>query len=324
MKNFLPSLKNLFVVSREGLLDCYRYFRFAGIGKTDSGDASYFKHLESLIIRLYHVIEKGLVIPDHEFRPDFAKSIVQQLVGILRDEKELEHFVSKEQITAARTALQAYVKKHADMGLSTAVQIPTSVLPPTGHPSQDAVRAISIPTAQDASAFVRVVTSRASLRDFRPGQAPLPEAIEQAVDVARWTPSVCNRQASRAHYFTGPLVQKLLSLQSGNRGFGHRVPALLIVTSDLRLFVDPIERYQAWIDGGMFSMSLLLALHAGGIGTVPLNWAVLNQRDEALRQVADIPAWERVIMMIGCGVPCHDATATRSTRRAVAEILIRH
>lgn len=324
MRNFLSSLKNLLVVWYEGLADYYRYFRFASIGKTDRRNTSYFKHLESLVIRLYHVIEKGLVIPDHEFRPNFAHSMVEQLVRILKDETELEQFVSAKQIAAARTALQAYVKRHADMGLSTAVEIPASVLPPTTHPPQEAVRAVSMPNLEDACTFTRVITSRTSLRDFRPDQAPSPEAIEQAVDIARWTPSVCNRQTSRVHYFTGPLVQELLALQSGNRGFGHRIPALIVVTSDLRLFVNSIERYQAWIDGGMFAMSLLLALHSGGIGTVPLNWAVLNSRDNALRKTADIPAWERIIMMIGCGFPNEDAIATRSTRRKVSEILRRH
>lgn len=324
VRNFLASAKNLLVVWREGLLDYYRYFRFACIGKADQRDASYFKHLESLVIRLYHVIEKGLVIPDHEFRPDFAKSMVEQLVGILKEEPELEDVVSPKQIAAARTALQAYVKRHADMGLSTAADIPASVLPTTTHLPRKAVRSVSMPTPEDACAFTRVITSRTSLRDFRPDQSPSPEVIEQAVDIARWTPSVCNRQTWRVHYFTGPLVQKLLALQSGNRGFGHRIPSLIIVTSDLRLFVDPIERYQAWIDGGMFAMSLLLALHSGGIGTVPLNWAVLNSRDNALRKAANIPPWERIIMMIGCGFPTQNAIATRSTRRKVCEILRRH
>ncbi len=324
VRKFLASIKNLLVVWYEGLLDYYRYFRFACLGKSDQRSASYFKHLESLVIRLYHVIEKGLVIPDHEFRPDFASSMVDQLVGILKAEPELEHFVSPKQIAAARTALQAYVKRHAEMGLPTAADIPTSVLPTATHPPRKAVRSVSIPTPEDACAFTRVITSRASLRDFRPDQPPSPEAIEQAVDIARWTPSVCNRQAWRVHYYTGPIVQKLLALQSGNRGFGHRIPALIIVTSDLRLFVDPIERYQAWIDGGMFAMSLLLALHSGRIGAVPLNWAVLNSRDNALRKAADIPAWERIIMMIGCGFPKDDAIAAASTRRTAAEILRRH
>jgi nitroreductase len=324
VRNFFASIKNLLVLWHEGLLDYYRYFRFASVGKTDQRDASYFKHLESLVIRLYHVIEKGLVIPDHEFRPDFAKPMVEQLVRLLKDEPELEHIVSPKQIAAARTSLQAYVKRHADMGLSTAADIPASVLPTAAHPPQKAVRSVSMPTPEDACAFTRVITSRTSLRDFRPDQQPSSEAIEQAVDIARWTPSVCNRQTWRVHYFTGALVQKLLALQSGNRGFGHRIPALIVVTSDLRLFVDPIERYQAWIDGGMFAMSLLLALHSGGIGTVPLNWAVLNSRDNALRKAADIPPWERIIMMIGCGFPKEDAIAAGSIRRNATEILRRH
>jgi nitroreductase len=172
----------------------------------------------------------------------------------------------------------------------------------------------------DLAAFARNVRSRSSVRSFIPELAPDAQTVNQAIEDALWSPSVCNRQTSRVHLYSGKQAYELLKHQSGNRGFGHRVPLLIIVTSDLRYFSGVNERYQGWIDGGMFAMLLLLGLHARGLGAVSLNWSVLNKNDTAIRKPAGIPDHERIIMMIGCGVPEPDCVVPVSMRRSVEEI----
>ncbi|NBB79900.1 MAG: hypothetical protein GVY36_10715 [Verrucomicrobia bacterium] len=68
-------------------------------------------------------------------------------------------------------------------------------------------------------------------------------------------------------------------------------------------------------------MTLLLALHAEGLGTVSLNWSVENARDEALRKVANIPDYERIMMFIGCGYAKEGAMVAHSLRRPVNEFI---
>jgi hypothetical protein len=48
-----------------------------------------------------------------------------------------------------------------------------------------------------------------------------------------------------------------LSYQNGNSGFGHTVPALFVITSDMRIFEKSGERNQGWVDGGLFAMALV-------------------------------------------------------------------
>src|SRR3546814_20513526 len=87
----------------------------------------------------------------------------------------------------------------------------------------------------------------------------------EAVELALHSPSVCNRQASYVYCLQSrEIIDRALSLQNGNRGFGHEIPCLLILCTDLSAFDTAGERYQHWIDGGMFSMSLVWALHALG------------------------------------------------------------
>ncbi len=91
--------------------------------------------------------------------------------------------------------------------------------------------------------------SRHSVRQFsdRPVDIDLLRAV---VDMARKTPSVCNRQGPRVHIFDD--AEEALSHQPGNRGFGHLASKAVVVTADLQAFSGLGERHQAYVDGGMF------------------------------------------------------------------------
>ena len=68
------------------------------------------------------------------------------------------------------------------------------------------------------------------------------------------------------HAYDDERQQQVIAVQ-GNAGFGDRVPLVLVITSDLQTFFAPEERNQAWIDGGMFAMSLVHALHSLGLAS---------------------------------------------------------
>lgn len=92
-----------------------------------------------------------------------------------------------------------------------------------------------------------------------------------------------------------------LRWQPGNRGFGHLASRALVVTVDLQAFSGPGERNQAWVDGGMFAMSLLYALHSLGYGACPLAWSQRSSFDRQARAALGIPPNEVIIMMIAVG-----------------------
>jgi len=99
------------------------------------------------------------------------------------------------------------------------------------------------------------------------------------------------------------------------------VPGLFVVTWDIRAFETALERNQGWIDGGLFSMTLLLALHGLGLGAVPLNWSRLNAATDELRERAALPEHENVVMLIAAGHPAEGYRVARSTRRPLSQIL---
>ena len=139
------------------------------------------------------------------------------------------------------------------------------------------------------------------------------------------TPSVCNRQPWRVHaYYDRETIEKVLECQNGNRGFGQLIPCVLLVSVDLSCFEGSIERYQSWIDGGMFSMTLIYALHALSLGAVALNWSASAEQDIRLRNTVPFPDSERIIMLVGVGHPEVSYLAPVSQRRDVSEILFTH
>jgi len=162
--------------------------------------------------------------------------------------------------------------------------------------------------------------SRYSLREFK--QVVVDEqVIQRAVKLAMKTPSVCNRQPWHVYHSNDrETINKALSYQNGNRPFGVKVPNLMIVTTDLKAFFAGKEHYQHWIDGGLFSMSLMYAFHSLGLASCPLNWSQSPNGDKGLRKSINIRANQTVIMMIAVGFPDDENKVCSSSRRPLKEV----
>lgn len=166
----------------------------------------------------------------------------------------------------------------------------------------------------------RFFMSRHSVRDFQ-SRPVSREAITRALKLAMKSPSVCSRQAWHVYHIERPdLINKALSFQNGNRGFGHQIPCLLILTADLSAFDTAAERYQHWIDGGMFSMTLVLALHSLGLASCCLNWSKGPLDDIRLRKALKIGSSHTVLMMLAVGYANHSIKVCCSARRPPEEV----
>jgi nitroreductase len=159
--------------------------------------------------------------------------------------------------------------------------------------------------------------SRHSLREFRCECVP-ENLIHKAISLASKTPSVCNRQPWHVYYTSEKeVIQDALKYQNGNRGFGDKVPHLLIITSDLRAFMSSAERYQHWIDGGMFAMSMVYAFHSLGIASCCLNWSQFPGTDNAFHKNFEIEPHHAIIMMVAFGWPNQANKVCESARRPI-------
>jgi nitroreductase len=168
--------------------------------------------------------------------------------------------------------------------------------------------------------FESFSNSRRSMRNYS-GTDVDAELIKQAITLARNAPSVCNRQSVRVHVYSNKeTVQNLLRVQAGNRGFGHLANKVIVVTAELGAMHGLYERNQAFVDGGMWAMNLLYALHYYKIVACPLNCSNSLEKDKLLRKYGKIAKSETFIMLISIGYAADTFKIASSPRKSVDEI----
>ncbi|MCK0122114.1 nitroreductase family protein [Loktanella sp. F6476L] len=268
------------------------------------------------IYKSYHGVEKGLSLS--EPRPGFGVDKIAFLMGKLRDYRTKFDPNGVPAATSALQSYQAFNAGHAIKNPTLETFLDKAEDDRTGGTkpvTRDDILAITGKTGAD------FFWSRHSVRQYADTPVAM-EMIHAAVDMARKTPSVCNRQGARVHVFAD--AQKALSWQPGNTGFGHLASRALIVTADLQAFSGTGERNQPFVDGGMFAMSLLYALHAQGLGACPLAWSMRADKDRDMRAALDIPDSEVVIMMISVGNLPDTLAVAKSHRMELEHYMVEH
>lgn len=71
-------------------------------------------------------------------------------------------------------------------------------------------------------------------------------------------------------------------------------------------------------------MNLMLALHAVGLGSCPLNTCMPWIKESRLKQTADIPQHERLIMMIAVGNLSDEFSVAQSEKYPVVKFVRLH
>jgi nitroreductase len=287
---------------RETIEDGRRHRRYSAATDARSALSVGARQIEAQITKDYHRIEKGLTLPRPKSR--FGTEVEARLV---RDIPRYEAMEGHDPV----------VVEHAMSALEGLAHWHTNETVPLDGPTKAHRPYNGLPEEQ-AEVFFR---SRASVRDFTDRTVER-SLIRRAADLSLSSPSVCNRQAWGLWSFHDrDAIERLASLQNGNAGFREQIPCLLVVTVDTRLFAGSGERNQRWIDGGLYAMTLVWALHSLGVASCMLNWSVDHAQTRLLRRAASIPDHMDIITMIAAGYPREGYRVARSPRRSVDDVL---
>ena len=273
-----------------------------------------------------HTIEKGLALPTP--RPLFGEAKIQSLLCMNPDPAPVGANFPRAMLLGALETYANYFcgLRSQNPALFKAIERLVGLERKASRESAGGLRYSSAPKLdQDAMSFL---AKRYSARIYAPGPLSLDE-VKTVVRVAQVAPSQCNRQSCRVYVFRDrDRIDRLLALQGGARGFGETVPTLFLVCSEITAWGGPQQRNQPYVDGGLFSMQLILALTAHGILSCPLNLAVSNACERRIRRTAGVPDRERVIMMIAAGYPLAESLEGKpvrvagSPRRPLSEVLV--
>ncbi|WP_157967375.1 nitroreductase family protein [Paraliobacillus zengyii] len=307
-------------IIRNYIYDFKRYLKHS----SSVADSKRLK-LEAQITAKYHVIEKGLSMP--EPRVGFGKDKVNLLISLIERYIDSGYSIETTQIQASIQVLQKYfdfnqsIKDDYILSLENKAQSLIKANIVDGQVGGTVLINKEDLLAKTQGDFKEFAYSRYSVRNFSDESVNL-DILLDSIKIAQKTPSVCNRQSSRVYIIKDKeKVKETLSFQNGNRGFGHLIDKVLIVTSDLNAFKGLIERNQSFVDGGMFSMSLLYALHYQGLGACALNWSVGKEKDDKLRKALGIKDSENIMMMIGVGNLPDSLRVPISKRKDIDEII---
>lgn len=301
--------------------DMNRFIRYSGaFGEETRGK------LLTKVIMLYHVIEKGLTMPNR--RLWFGKDALAALIAAV-DRFEGRFGGEDPQIRHAIGVVQDYHSLHRGCASS----VPADFADCWAQIEAFAAAHADVPPARQLhcrresvygkknSPFPDFARARRTIRHYAPVELPM-QRIRDAVELAMTAPSACNRQYCRVHCLADKSrIRELLAIQGGCRGFGDSADKVLVVTADLEGIDAPRERDDIFTNGGIFLMNLCYSLFYNEVAHCILNWSRTPEEDMAMRKIVHIRDSETVVAVLACGVPPDEFDVAASPRKDIADVL---
>ena len=285
-----------------------------------------YKDIEAELFMATHVVEKGLSLK--HTRLGYGKQQIYYILELVRNYIKTGCPQNNTVIMFSLGVLKAYTEFHRKNNYD---------LDKIGIAIDNLVNEVNIKLAEEYAGVIHITkpyidkiressnfrdffNTRYSVRNYSDKNIDI-EVIKNAISLAQKSPSACNMQPVRVYIIQDEnLKDGVLALHKGHRGFGDMANKILVITSDSICF-HVNERHQAYIDGGIFTCSLLLSLHYHGIGSCVLQWTAERKRDTILRNMLCISESEKIIVLITIGYYPDEFDVAKSMRKSTEEIV---
>ena len=167
--------------------------------------------------------------------------------------------------------------------------------------------------------FEALAHRRRSVRWFRSDPVPR-EVVDRALAAALQSPSACNRQPFTFRLFDDPaLVQQVAEVPMGTKGYVHNIPAVAVIVGRQRAYFSERDRHLIYVDGSLAAMSFMFALEVQGVGSCPINWPDIPDREEKMTELLGLEADERPVMLVAFGYPDPEGAVAFSQKKPLSE-----
>jgi len=146
------------------------------------------------------------------------------------------------------------------------------------------------------------------------------ELIKKAYEVAKFSPSACNRQAFDFYFYNETeIVQKISEVPGGVKGYS--LPSVIVVIGNYSGYFDERDVNAPIIDSSLSTMSFMYALETLGLSSVCINWPNLPDRERKIRKIISLKPYQFIVMMIGVGYPAEEGKIPYSAKRSADSVV---
>jgi len=319
------------VFSSNGFLASLYYFLFSRQFHSEHkavlrGRLKYYEDLKNIgksspmLRRNIHRLEKGLIMKPR--RSAFAEGFILETVHAFARAHATPGYSAAE-LRWAADVLWEYFSVVSDTAIihearlvftdrDDSVGVPGDGLQACSKPY---LRAQSPALAVSFEDLQRLYKRRRSVRWYLEKSVPV-ELIHQAIEAAAQAPSACNRQPFRFIVSTEPeWVSQIADCPGGAAGFSQQLPAIIVVVGDLSTYPFERDRHLIYIDASLANMQLMLAAETLGLATCPINWPDMEVAEKRIAKLIDLPAHERVVMLMAIGYGDPDSGVPYSQKK---------
>ena len=320
IKGLFSVLKDWINIQKSFLDDIYYFWKITSKFNASCKTNDDFEKMQYTLLRENHTIEKGLSMrsPKKGFGQEKVKRLLERLNLYFNKYGQLDI----EFLAYPLATIQHYIDYTKSKGIKIdEIEYEFNKLLKKSKlviPNYAGVVQVSKDQVLNEcnKSFESLLFSRHSIRYF--SNVPVQnEIIEKALNLAQRTPSACNRQGWKTHIFQGEKSIELIKWQGGSRGFENEIKYSILVTANLKAFLY-YEIHQAYIDGGLYAMNLINALHSLGLGTIPLSCGFTHHKLKLLKDF-NIPENEVPIVIIGVGHLLDNFNVAVSERKKISE-----
>ena len=286
MQKILNKIKEVFYVIKTSVKECFFFFKYKG----DS---------EVTALLLCHALEKGMGM--NNVKKGYGKEKAIKLISILKkleNENKLQYAYNE-----AKSVLNAYIKYHTENGEEINYIIEKFNELNVGDESNLLNAGYNVVDKEELLKgkqcnFEKLMKSRHSVRYFS-NENIIESEFLQAVELAKYAPSACNRQPWRVYYTLDKEKNlKLSQCVPGNKGFERDIPYYCVVTIDRKYFGGN-EIYQWYLNGGIFVSYLTLAMNSIGIGNCIFQYPDFFESENDIKKILEISDSEVITSIVG-------------------------
>ena len=262
--------------------------------------ADNYTRLEYIIKVQTHGIEKGL-----SFRTPKEAFGIFKILGLIDNLKIyiLNPKFNRKSVNETLNVLNTYINKFkGNPEIEQIIKEYNALIAKIGDIKECCVGTMTIHRKDVEEAididYLKFIKARHSYRYFTKNASI--EQIKQALEIASYTPTACNRQPQQIHIYQGKEMEEVLTIQHGALGFIDEMSYCILITADMRAYSYQ-ENNQAYVDGSLYAMNLLNALHSTGLGTIPLTCGHLQGTNRIKLAQFGVKEHECPILVIGIG-----------------------